>query len=331
MSLELNHSNFLKTLNILSECFSILKPPPHIQSKFNHINDNYTLETVDIIYDYYVGRPVAPEYNMLLVSTFNPSVDSCIFWLTRSKNKRVLALLKQINKKVAPIPEANDDICNCGSVMIMDEKSSHYICASCGSGLESHGSVFNDVQLFGQEGNKCKPTRYDPTRHCKFWIERIQALDKIHIPPDVITQITQCIKRDKIFDSRLLLCSHIRVYLKDIKATEFNDHIPLIRKIITGTAPPQLTDTETRKLYNLFDKSINDYNNIKPDDRFNTIYYPYLIYKILDIIIAPSQRKKNILECIHLQSRETLISNDNMWEIMCKHLGLDYHPTDRSE
>jgi hypothetical protein len=96
--------------------------------------------------------------------------------------------------------------------------------------------------------------------------------------------------------------------------------------------PPQLTHGELRQLYNLFDKSVNAFDVVKPADKSNTMYYPYIIYKILDLIVSNGMRKKRILECIHLQSRDTLIANDNLWECICATLSdLEYRPTDRND
>ena len=82
----------------------------------------------------------------------------------------------------------------------------------------------------------------------------------------------------------------------------------------------------------MFDKSVNSFDIVKPVDKSNTMYYPYIIYKILDLIVKNGVRKKRILECIHLQSRDTLITNDNLWECICAILpGLNYRPTDRND
>ena len=46
------------------------------------------------------------------------------------------------------------------------------------------------------------------------------------------------------------------------------------------------------------------------------MYYPYYIYKILDIIIDKGNRKRRILECIHLQNRPTLVARYYLGENM---------------
>lgn len=122
------------------------------------------------------------------------------------------------------------------------------------------------------------------------------------------------------------------MYLKELNSTDYNDHIPLIRKIITDKSPPPLKEKEIRKLYNYFNKAVDAFDIVKLPTQSNTPYYPYFIYKIIDQILENGLRKIKILECIHLQSRETLISNDKTWKKICKVVEeLNYKPTDRNE
>ena len=112
--------------------------------------------------------------------------------------------------------------------------------------------------------------------------------------------------------------------------SKLNDHIPLIKKIITGYIPPQLNHKELHLLFNYFDKATKIYNQIKPKEKSNSLYYPFLIWKILDLIIEDLQKKKELLSCIHLQSYETLIDNDKIWNQICKHNDkFIYKPTDK--
>ena len=138
--------------------------------------------------------------------------------------------------------------------------------------------------------------------------------------------------RDGLIDKRKIKCIHIRIYLKELGHTEFNDHIPLIRKIITNKTPPSLREKELRKLYNYFNKAVDAFEIVKSASQSNTPYYPYFIYKILDQVLTGGRRKFKILECIHIQSRDTLIANDVTWANICKIvLELKYNPTDRND
>lgn len=225
------------------------------------------------------------------------------------------------------------NVCQCGGSYKIESKTSESICGKCGNVEKLYGVVFEDEQFFYQEGQRTKHGGYDPTKHCKFWVDRLQAKESAEIPELLINEIKSKIVRDNIWLENLT-CGNIRDYLKEIKKTRFNNHVPLIRKIITGKEPPQLTDYELKLVYVYFGRVIQIFNKTKPDDTSNSPYHPFFVYKILEQILNKSDQKRRrdeILACIHLQSRDTLIRHDNIWEIICKEISeFVYTPTDSS-
>jgi hypothetical protein len=247
--------------------------------------------------------------------------------------KKIYQLINQYKKTklIYSIENIEYDICSCGQKMIIQANTSELLCTKCGTIHTLIGSVFEDSQFYNQEGNRYLHGTYDPNRHCKFWVDRIQAKENTIINDSVIEKIKQCIKKDKIENLKNISIDQFRIYLKQIKLSKLNDHIPLIKKIITGYIPPQLTHKELHLLFNYFDKATKIYTTIKPKEKSNSLYYPFLIWKILDLIIEDKQKKKELLSCIHLQSYETLIDNDKIWYQICKHNDkFIYKPTDKS-
>ena len=62
----------------------------------------------------------------------------------------------------------------------------------------------------------------------------------------------------------------------------------------------------------------------------NSLKFPFLLYKLLEIIIHDENKKNGLLNCIHLQSYETLIDNDKIWAEICKHnKEFVYKPTNK--
>ncbi len=223
---------------------------------------------------------------------------------------------------------------NCNKDMKMISISSEMVCTECGQTTVLSGTVFEDEQFYYQEGQRSKHGSYDSTKHCKFWIDRIQARESKTIPESVINSIKKNIRYNNIKNVEELTCEEIRKYLRQTKNTSYNEHVPLIRKIITGITPPQLTDEEVQLIILLFSKSVKVYEKVKPFNKMNVMYHPYPIYKIIEHILKDpkmKKRKNDILSCIHLQSRETLIDNDETWEDMCKYLNIEYIPTDRNK
>ena len=226
-----------------------------------------------------------------------------------------------------------NDHCSCGNQLQIESKTSEAICNKCGSTEKLYGIVFEDEQFFYQEGQRTKHGKYDPTKHCKFWVDRIQAKESAEIPEKIINAIKRRIKRDNLWLERLN-CNVIRSYLKEIRETGYNDHVPLIRKIITGQEPQQLTDYELKLIYVYFSRVMQIYNKTKPDNKLNSPYHPFFVYKILEQILKKPDdrlRREEILSSIHLQSRDTLINHDNIWIPICAEIPeFTYIPTDSS-
>jgi hypothetical protein len=247
--------------------------------------------------------------------------------------KKILQLINNYKKTklIYHIDDIEYDICDCGNKMIIQANTSELLCTKCGSVITLLGSVFENNQFYQQESQKFPHGSYDPNRHCKFWIDRIQAKENTIISESVLNKIRECIKRDKIENWKNISIDQFRLYLKQTKLTKYNDHIPLIKKMITGYIPPQLDHKELHLLFNYFDKATKIYNEIKPKEKSNSLYYPFIIWKLLDLIITPINKKKELLSCIHLQSYETLIDNDKIWYQICKYNDkFVYKPTDKS-
>ena len=48
------------------------------------------------------------------------------------------------------------------------------------------------------------------------------------------------------------------------------------------------------------------------------LYYPDILYRLINKILICNWRKKRILECIKLQNEKTLIKNDKIWKTILK-------------
>ncbi len=262
------------------------------------------------------------------------STDKYLSFNTCKGIKELLMMISKYKNIYVPLSKNVEevyDVCDCGTKMSIQPNTSELLCVRCGYIVTLIGSVTEESQLFAQEGNRVAHGSYDPTRHCKFWIERIQAKESTVIPEQYLEKIKRSIKKDKIENLKSISVKQFRSYLKQNNLSKLNDHIPLIKKIITGYIPPQLNHSEQQLLFIYFDKATKTYESIKPPNKKNSLYYPFLIYKILDLIIKDDTKKSGLLSCIHLQSYETLIDNDKIWKRICeKNDCFAYRPTDKS-
>jgi Poxvirus Late Transcription Factor VLTF3 like len=327
------------------------------------ISDDYEMGSIKILTNYFLLAQNHQIYNQADYQTFikkNNFIGKIDRYYTNLKNM-VSSLLKNNNEKintcindikyifasyenctiVQSVSNTLYNKCNkCSREMKIFENLSEITCTHCGVTDNLYGTVFEDFQFYFQEGARTKHGSYDPSKHCRFWIERIQARESKEIPESVINSIRICIRSNKVRNIEDLTCKEIRKYLSQTRNSIYNEHIPLIRKIITGKSPAQLTDQELQLITIYFDKVIRIYDDIKPITKTNVPYHPYLIYKIIEHILKcksthdyhmSKRRIYSILGCIHLQSRETLIENDKTWQEICSYIDeIEYSPTDRN-
>jgi len=201
------------------------------------------------------------------------------------------------------------------------------------------GTAFDDMQVCYQEGPFSKHASYERIKHGEKWLNRIQAREKVEIKPKIINAVKRRIINDQITDIRKVTYELIRRCLRKTGYTKFNEHIPLIRKIITGIPPIQLTEHEYSLTISYFDKVVDIFEQKKPKDKHNCPYHPYFLRKILEQeCVLPEtnscelHRKRKILSNIHTQSIHTLKKRDRVWKDICVEFPeFIYMPTDKNK
>lgn len=343
---EISNDYEMGSVKILSDYFQLIQKYQNnevIENKDTYnINLDKYFETYQIFIkkENFVGR--IDRYYTTLKNIFTAIINSDNMEIKPNIN-HIKSLFSNyenstIIRNISNIVYNKCSICNREMKIIAN--LSEIICIHCGITENLYGTVFEDEQFYYQEGQRSKHGSYDPSKHCRFWIERIQARESKDIPNSIIDVIKDCIRHNNIRNKEDITCKEIRKYLSQTRNSGYNEHIPLIRKMIVGISPPQLTDQELQLITIYFDKVIRIYDEIKPNDKINVPYHPYLIYKIIEHILNKNspqnfnskKRVSNILSCIHLQSRETLIENDKTWKHICKYIDeIEYKPTDRNE
>ncbi len=305
--------------------------------ELNALHNNYITDTIELLNNYYTTTDDVELKNIR--NQFIKTYHSCNIV---GDMDRIYNNCKKMRKKYNPSDkllqfhktyestEIDEDFANIGSdycptcaiPYYIEEKTAEYVCKNCGKLEKMAGVVFEDDQFYYQEGKRTKHGKYDPIKHAKFWLDRIQARESTNIPDGVINAIKRCIYRDQQWADNIT-CETIRMYLKQLKLTTYNNHTTLILKLITGVEPEQLTELEVRLVYMYFGTVIQVFNKIKGADKSNCPYHPFFIYKIIEQILkSPYQRirRDKILKCIHLQARDTLIDNDIIWFSICDHI-----------
>lgn len=354
--IEVNHNNVINRLQVINNTISKISKFVHQMSSqlkmmysmvkldAAEVYSTYMLGASPYLINYYNGdNNIINEYWAFLTSkNIIGAMDACVRRLyVILDNMQVIipkdnidSILKSFShekdfKINTIVPQTKKNICQCGGEISIYSDTSEYKCRECGMTLTIYGVIFDDMQLYNQDGQKPKHGRHYPTMHCKLWIARIQALSGSEIPDAVFENLRMYIKRDGI-NTKKMRCRQVRKYLKDCGYSAYNNFVPYIRKIITGVAPPQLTQDELNQFYSIFNKVSAVLKSIRPQN--NITYYPYIIYKILDSMLMSGNRKARILECIHLQSNDTMRIIDELYGQVCNEVDeLTNKPTNKYE
>lgn len=241
------------------------------------------------------------------------------------------------------------NVCNlCGSTMTMRSDTSELVCDApeCGQLIAVHGIVFEDSQIYTQQqqqSSNSKTKKYDPNGHLSKWIEKILAQEEYNFSPTVIDKIDKMAVTEYTRGGRLrpmhnIRCEKFREWMRTCKFTDCYDHAPLLRKIITGkhgtaVTPPSFTPEELQEILIDGSMAMREFEEVIKDPEVlrrlgkervrNKFYYPYILWQVINLRIRDDRRLK-LLECIHLQSDDTLRRNDIVWKEICARRNYTY-------
>jgi len=377
-SLEQANSRLVARLDVLEQMAALLSASK-IAAGIQRLNDRYQCIIAPLISEYYtrVNNDLTTQYYRALVSeNILPRLDqifgdlSVVFEKnnTKKKDTAIERLAQQYEHSKIELPIGltinRTDICpSCNATgvggrgtMVLYTEDSEMRCEKCGHIEGIAGTIFDDNQCYSHDNKSVSLNhkRHDPNVHCTKWLYQLQAKETKVISPETIAildarAVREFTRGGVLRSMHTLTCRQIRGWLKEMRMAKLNNHIPLLRKLITGLhgeaiSPPSLTvDEEMRVLFD-FAMIVEIFDSIsKRKDvlaRFqksrihNKLYYPYMLLKILSHHLRNDPRLKKLVEGIHFQSSSTIIKDDYIWAQICTVLQergkkYVYTPTDR--
>lgn len=264
---------------------------------------------------------------------------------TTTSTTSALAPAALASMSVSIVPRI--DICNCvigGVKMQLCTQESKMICPKCSKAISVKGTVVDDQQYQAQDGGVGRNTggRVYKT-FTQYWdpIIGIERWDVSQAQESVDRLITHLNQNGFITLAarKTLTCDLMYKYIKELGMTDkLSKHITRLLVHFGVTAPHKPDDTETKIVYDRYISVLGVYDRIKDDiskmsggkKRANNITRPYYIYKIIETTFDKKHQMRTILPFIHLQHRDTVISNDLTWKTICENLRFTYYPTDRN-
>jgi hypothetical protein len=171
--------------------------------------------------------------------------------------------------------------------------------------------------------NEVSYTAYIRLNHFKEILSQFQAKETTQIPENVINDIRNRIKKERIQNlAEELNYDKMRDILRKLGYNKYFEHIQYINSIF-GIRPPIMSEELHDTLCVLFIEIQKPWAIHCPANRTNFFNYTYTLYQLCVLL-----NQTQYLPYIPLmKDREKQIEQDQIWCKVCKDLDWEYHPT----
>jgi len=164
---------------------------------------------------------------------------------------------------------------------------------------------------------------YKRENHFNEWLSQFQAQETTTIPPEVIEQLRNELKKIKVKVLDEITHARVRTLLKKLKLNKYYEHVPYITNIISGIKPPSMPQELEERLRIMFKDIQKPFDDNCPPERKNFLSYSYVLYKFCELLSEDKYLKYFPL----LKSKEKLYQQDVIWKKICEVLSWEYIPT----
>jgi hypothetical protein len=314
------------------------------KDRINEINDiiktlknkkiEYFLDNSKYIFDYFENKKnisngmessIKPSKNKLLDSFFkiNKVVESNET-IIESKNSNIFSkYLSNIDESFLDINAflTPTDICQAcfkGELIPMDDEGV-LICNNCSTNVQY--LIENEKPSYKEPPKEVCFYAYKKINHFKEILAQFQGKETTQIPPDVIENLKQQIKKERININKLTYYE-TKGLLKKLGYNKYYEHINFIKDKL-GIKPPIISQELEESLCNFFMEIQYPYAKHCPDYRVNFLHYYYVLYKLFELL----GENHYLQEIPMLKDREKLIEQDTIWQRICEELDWEFIAT----
>ena len=331
-NLQQQKADLIKNLNekshTVEERLNLQDKIKEINSKIKDLKSKkkeYLLDNSKHIFDYFENKK-----NISKIEGANTSKNKMVDNFFKISGKVEKETNNIVNKYLSNVDES--------FININSYIHSSNICVYCKKGemipLEDEGVLLcnvcfrNNTYLIENE----KPSYKEPPKevcfyaykrinHFKEIIAQFQGKETTQIPIEVIENIKQQIKKERI-DLSQVTNVKTKEILKKLGYNKYYEHIPFIKDKL-GIKPPIMSQEFEETLYNLFMDLQAPYSKFCPDDRVNFLNYYYTAYKLCELL-GETQYLEHFPM---LKDREKRLDQDNIWKQICQELNWEFIPT----
>lgn len=283
---------------------------------------DYLDSTLDILVDYYKkGRKdeAAPP----VISDVRHITDLFKRSNASQKNEKYKLYEKYINviynhdtKKASSVVSCT----NCSVEKVYSPTDGMMVCTKCGD----TDIVFIDPDkgAYKEHAFESKASAYKRINHMSELLNQFQAKESTDISEDVLNQIKDEIRKQRITDVKTLNQKKMRSILKKLKLNKYYEHVNHILNKL-GVRPPIMSREVEERLKQMFKDIQEPFVLYRPKNRKNFLSYYYIIHKLCELL-----ELDEFLPCFPLlRSREKLLEQDAIWAKICAHLGYEFIPS----
>lgn len=183
---------------------------------------------------------------------------------------------------------------------------------------ESHGEAF-PLFLKNKLPRKRSHNIYKRTHHFKTWIARLQGKENFYVPPEILSQLTDLMKRYHINEPSF---QEMRFLLKQLHLTKYYNHAYLLIFLLTGTRVVDLKPAHEKRLVAMFIK-IQSVFSEQGGARVNMLSYSYLLKKMAEHYGWIDMYR----EIASLKSAVKLSQQDHLWRNICNDIHIEFKRT----
>jgi hypothetical protein len=325
-----------------------------IQDRINDITKNinilrlkkkdYFLDNSKFIFDYFENKKNISN-NDLTSSGSSNSLSNYTSVNPNSKNNLIHSFFKIKNENVEQIDNKNHNIvqkylsniddsfmdinsfvkptdiceyCYKGEMIPLEDEGV-LICNTCSRNIPY--LIENEKPSYKEPPKEVCFYAYKRINHFKEIIAQFQGKETTQIHPEVIENIKQQIKKERI-DVSQINNQKTKEILKKLGYNKYYEHIPFIKDKL-GIKPPIMTQELEETLFNLFMELQAPYSKFCPNDRVNFLNYYYTAYKLCELLGETQYLEHYPM----LKDPEKRIDQDAIWKKICEELNWEFIPT----
>ena len=180
-------------------------------------------------------------------------------------------------------------------------KSGMYFCI-----FGSCQPLMKDYHKFTNSYLEPSKQTFDHEKHFATWINNILGINKPK--EDILPTLHNYIIKNNISTVSI---KSLRLILKTLKKAKYYKYTSYFYKELTGVDPPFIPHDIISRAKWYFNKFYKAREKLVVEGKLpkNNPQYPYLVYKIFDLILVDTE-KRRILQFTHLPSKSTLLKRN---------------------